>query len=211
MINVQDQEQLFRLISDYIKKDLECLAIGGTAMMFYGYKAATKDIDLVFKTAQDRQIFIEAIKELGYGSISMRNIYDDKRVNVSSRPLLFSRGEERFDLFTETVFGFKPDLSAKMAVQRHDFLGRHEIILYLPAKEQLILLKAITGRPTDLEDIEAIVKSEKVIDWDIIVREAIRQKKSLPWILIDLEETLQKLKKITFIKKRYFDMLFKAQ
>jgi hypothetical protein len=49
MIGTKDQEELLRLISDYISCDLVCTAVGGTAMMFLGYKSATKDIDLVFK------------------------------------------------------------------------------------------------------------------------------------------------------------------
>ena len=52
MINTKDQEHLFKLIADYLDKDITCIAIGGTAMMFAGYKTATKDIDLVFASEQ---------------------------------------------------------------------------------------------------------------------------------------------------------------
>ncbi len=52
MINTEDQEALFTLISTYLKKNVTCYAIGGTAMMFYGYKTTTKDIDLVFHNNQ---------------------------------------------------------------------------------------------------------------------------------------------------------------
>ena len=49
MINTQDQEELFRLIAEYLEKDISCTAIGGTAMMFSGYKNTTKDIDIIFR------------------------------------------------------------------------------------------------------------------------------------------------------------------
>ena len=66
MIGIKDQEELFKLISRYLEQSIECYAIGGTAMMFYGYKNATKDIDLIFKTKKEMRLFIEAIKKLGY-------------------------------------------------------------------------------------------------------------------------------------------------
>ena len=44
MINTQDQDQLFKLISNYLDKDITCYALGGTAMMYYGFKNITKDI-----------------------------------------------------------------------------------------------------------------------------------------------------------------------
>jgi len=60
MINTKDQEDLFRLITDYLQKDITCMAIGGTAMMFSGYKAATKDIDLALR---EKKLISENVKE----------------------------------------------------------------------------------------------------------------------------------------------------
>ncbi|PIY60682.1 hypothetical protein COY95_00525 [Candidatus Woesearchaeota archaeon CG_4_10_14_0_8_um_filter_47_5] len=211
MITTKDQEELLKLIADYLTSTIECLAIGGTAMMFSGYKNATKDIDLVFKNKRDRDTFIRAIGELGYKEKALADIYDKKRKENTSKPLLFSRGEERFDLFTETVFGFNVDFSPESIYQRHDFLGKKELTILVPDKVSLILFKSITGRDTDYEDIETIVKIEKVIDWEKIIHEAIKQKKNLPWILVDLEQTLQRLREVTLIKQRYFELIYKAQ
>jgi len=209
MINLEDQEALFKLIADYLEKDIECTAIGGTAMMFQGYKTTTKDIDLVFKSDQDRQVFIKAIEMIGYRQESAKFLYDEKRMRKDNKPLLYSRGEERFDLFAKDVFGFK--LSFENIVQRHDYLGKKELIIFTIPKEWLILLKSITNREKDYEDIETIVKIEKNINWNIIIDEAIKQKKAASWILIDLEEKMQKLKKIIFIKKEYFDRIYIAE
>ena len=48
MINITDQNELFNLIGAKLDEKVECLAIGGSAMMFYGAKTETKDVDLVF-------------------------------------------------------------------------------------------------------------------------------------------------------------------
>ena len=75
----------------------------------------------------------------------------------------------------------------------------------------LVLLKSITNRDKDFEDIETIVKIEPNIDWNLIIDYAIMQSKKSPWILIGLEEKMQRLKKITFIKKAHLEKIYAAQ
>ena len=209
MINTQDQESLFRLIADYVEEDINCVAIGGTAMMFHGYKTTTKDIDLVFENKKSRNIFIKAIEKLGYSLKSTSLVYGKDRLKIENKPLIYSRGEERFDLFVKDVFGF--DIEFENIVQRHDFIGKKELIIFTIQKEYLILLKSVTNREKDYEDIETIVRIEKNVDWDFIVNEAINKKKDNEWILIDLERNMQRLKKIIFIKKEFFDRIYKAE
>lgn len=210
MINTKDQEQMFKLVADYIEKDIICIAIGGTAMMFKGYKNSTKDIDLVFSKEEDRNLFIKAIRELGYKEQAIGKVYDEKRKQNSGKPLMFTRGEERFDLFVKNVFGYELKFSNENIKQRNDFLGKNELTVNLPMTEELILLKSITGREKDFEDIETIMEIEKNVNWNLIVEKAVQQKKNNEWILIDLEETLQKLKEKYFIKKDIFERIYKS-
>ncbi len=58
MITYNDQMNIFKLISKDIKIDIVCYAFGGTAMMFFGYKDDTKDIDLLFEDDSSRNEFI---------------------------------------------------------------------------------------------------------------------------------------------------------
>ena len=211
MINTQDQEELFKLIAEYLSEDTKCLAIGGTAMMFSGYKNTTKDIDLIFGSEKERNIFIKAIEKLGYKEKALFEIYDEKRRAHKGKPKMFSRGEERFDLFVKNVFGFELDLNNTSFTQRHDFLGKKELIVKVLPKEYLILLKAITGREKDQEDIETISSVEKEIDWQFIINEAVKQRNSNQWLLYDLEAAMQKLRTKIFIKKQYFDQLYQEE
>ena len=48
MINFEQQLELFKFIGENIEDKVECLVIGGSAMMFYGSKTETKDVDLIF-------------------------------------------------------------------------------------------------------------------------------------------------------------------
>lgn len=206
MINIEDQNELFKLIAKYLEKDVSCVAIGGTAMMFLGYKNTTKDIDLVFENFKDRNAFVKAIKKLGYKQKSLAKVYSQEKLKIKASPVMFTRGEERFDLFVKSVFGFNVEVDEKF-IQRNDFIEDSEFIIYVLPKEYLILLKAITDREKDLEDILTIVKKED-INWDFIVDEAIKQKKKNSWLLLDLEKVLQEVKKVKFIKKKYFDKIY---
>jgi predicted nucleotidyltransferase len=211
MIDTKDQEALLKLIANYLEKDITCVAIGGTAMMFAGYKSTTKDIDLVFASDTDRKAFEAAIEKIGYKQRALMGVYDDKRRQHTHKPHLYTRGDERFDLFLKSVFGLELDMDQDAITERHDFLGKQELIVHILPKEDLILLKAITRREKDHEDIETIIRIEKNIDWDRIIDKAIDQKKQNAWILIDLEETMQQLKKITFIPSKHFERIYKAQ
>jgi len=210
VISTEDQEQLFALIAEYLKSDLICVAIGGTAMMFMGYKSTTKDIDLVFDSEQERDMFIAAIEELGYKEKAIAELYDEKRREHSGKPRLFTRTDERFDLFVSSVFGYALSTENDVA-ERRDYLGRGTFTIHLPTKEDLIVLKAITRREKDHEDIETIITTEKTVDWDRVIDKAIAQTKRNEWLLIELEATLQELKSIADIPKRHFERVYEAQ
>ncbi len=212
MIGNEDQEQLFKLISRKIKKNVSCYAFGGNAMMFYGYKSATKDIDLVFENLRDKTVFIDAIKSLGYERKSLLNIYNEDRIKNPHKPEIYSRGDERFDLFVKKIF--QTELSENMKKNifgRHEFIEKNRILtVNILSKETLVLLKAITERENDFNDILTICEKDK-IDWDFIIDEAIAQsKKGDKWILLALEETMQKLKEHVFIKQELFKRIYRS-
>ena len=53
MVKINEQTQLFEIIGAELKEKIECYVIGGSAMMFYGAKEDTKDVDLVFLKNKD--------------------------------------------------------------------------------------------------------------------------------------------------------------
>ncbi len=214
MIQQEDQENLFRLISFYIKKDVVCYAFGGTAMMYYGYKTTTKDIDLLFDTEGTRDTFIDAILLLGYKRMSMVSVYPANLINEKKKPEMFTRGDERFDIFLKNVFQttFREEMK-KRFFARHDYtMGTNTLTVFVLSKEDLIFLKSITRREKDFDDIVTIVQRESNVNWNLIIEEALWQSKHGDgWAILDLEETMQRLKKIIFLKKEYFDRLYKKK
>ena len=182
-------------------------------MMFYGYKDETKDVDLLFEDEKQRSNFIKAIKRLGYEVTSPFKIYIPEKLRDKSRPLMFKRENSRFDLFVKKIF--RTQLSPKMKEDLyavHEFKGKHNLKINVLTKEYIVLLKAITERDKDFEDILTIISKEKNFDWQYVVDEAVWQHKhGDSWILIDLDKVMRELKKDVFIEQKYFRQIYKEQ
>jgi hypothetical protein len=213
MIELNDLNELFKLISRSVQKNLVCYAFGGNAMMHYGYKNATKDIDIIFDENPSREEFIRAIRILGYEKKSLLKIYSQELLKEKNKPELYSRGDERFDIFFESIFQTKLSKAIKeRAYARLDFAAKENTLtVFVLSKEDIILLKSVTQREKDFDDILTIVEREKEINWKVIVDEAVWQAKhGDKWAVVDLEQTFNRLKRHTLIKKEYFDVLYKA-
>ena len=164
MINYDDQNQLFALISKKVTKDITCYAFGGNAMMFYGYKDETKDIDLVFEHEADRKEFITVIEDLGFKESSPITIYIPEKLRDKTKPLMFTKDTSRFDLFVGKIFRTK--ISPKMKEDLfaiHDFKDKYLLQVKVLRKEHIVFLKAITERDKDFEDILTIIRKEKKV------------------------------------------------
>ncbi len=213
MITYEDQAGIFELISRSISRDIECYAFGGTAMMFYGYKDETKDIDLLFEDDASRDEFIKAIKSLGFNETTLVNIYIPEKLRDKNVPRMFKREDSRFDIFLKKIF--KTVISPKMKEDLyavHDFKGKFNLRVNVLRKEFIVLLKAVTERDRDFEDILTIVKKEKNLDWQYLIDEVIWQyKHGDSWVLLDTEKMLMELKKYVFVEEKYLKQLYSAK
>ncbi|MBI2550612.1 hypothetical protein HYV83_05560 [Candidatus Woesearchaeota archaeon] len=212
MVTYEDQMELFRIISQNIGKDVECWAFGGNAMMFYGYKDETKDVDLLFEKEGDRAEFIRVLEDLGFSETSPRNIYVPEKLRDKHKPLMYSRFLSRFDLFVKKIF--RTVISPRIKEERyavHDFKGKHNLRVNVLRKEFIVLLKAVTERDKDFEDILTIVKKEKNLDWQLLIDEAIWQHQhGDSFVLIDVEKMIKELKQYVFIEQKYLKQLYAA-
>ncbi|MBW2990829.1 hypothetical protein KY348_03925 [Candidatus Woesearchaeota archaeon] len=212
MITHNDQLDLLRLIANNISNNISCYAFGGTAMMFYGYKDETKDIDLLFEKEEDRQEFIKALEELGFEKSDPIKIYIPEKLRDKNRPVMYKRDETRFDLFVKKIF--KTVISPKIKEDLyavHEFKEENTLKINVLRKEHIVLLKAVTDRQNDFDDIKKIISKDKNFDWQYLVDEAIWQHEhGDTWALLDTEKTLKELKKYFFIEEKYFKQIYKA-
>jgi|SRR3989344_2182040 len=169
MITIDQQQKLLLNIARRLTKKITVYAIGGTAMMFLGFKDTTLDIDIVFENKKDRDIFKEALKSLGYVGMDTIKVYGLKR----NTPEMLKLADERFDLFVVEVIDFIfSDTMKKRAEHIHQF--GDNLILKIANPQDIILMKCATDRIKDKDDARKIIDAIR-IDWNMLIDEAKEQ------------------------------------
>ncbi|MBS3105274.1 nucleotidyltransferase [Candidatus Woesearchaeota archaeon] len=186
MINLQEQIDLFKnVIGSQLKNKVECIAIGGSAMMFYGAKNATKDVDLVFLKEKE----LIAVKEILYNSgfNERKNIKGIFREDEDAgKPVMMDGKETRFDLFLNEVIGYK--IHEKVIERIREVHEFGNFIVKTASPEDILMMKGCTERERDRDDAAELVRKFK-IDWNIVINETAEQTKigiaAFPILLYD--------------------------
>jgi hypothetical protein len=165
------QSELFMLIGKTIKKKIEAYIIGGSAMLYYNAKEATKDIDLVVTSKEDFDELERAMKSIGFSIKEpfLNKKYEGIKVN---KPIFFVLGDRRVDMFLNEIICFKLSETMKArATELHEYANLTAKII---SPEDIILLKCATERQGDRQDAKELI-SRYNIKWDLILKEAEQQ------------------------------------
>ena len=205
MIDIQQQEEMLIAIGKILHKKLEVYAIGGTAMMLRGIKNSTLDIDFVFDKKSDRDEFMEALRKLGAKESDVTLVYGLK----SNSPLMLEFENCRFDMFMNKVITSTfSDAMKERAKQTHEF---GNLIIKVANPNDILIMKSVTSRAKDLEDIIAIVNKSQ-IHWNVIVEESKEQVRlGNETAIMVLGEKLEKLtnEKAISVPKTITDKIWK--
>ena len=144
---IENLENFLNLVAD-LDEPLELFAIGGTAMVLKNIKESTKDID--FMTSES----YEKVKRM-LGLAGMKEESPLKMCNI------WRLGEIRIDIFYDGfVMGIRfPDDWKKISEKIKD-IGK--VKLYIFNWYDLIITKISRSETRDIEDIIAIIKSQKI-------------------------------------------------
>ena len=202
MTGIKEQEDIFNLIGSNLKRKIKCFVIGGSAMLYYKLKDATKDIDIVLLNENDREYILKIMKNLGYTERNSRILY----VNKKNIPILLQREQNRFDLFNRTIINLK--FSDSMVGRARLVYEYANLIVSVVSPEDIIILKCATDRAGDRLDAAKIIKNTN-INYSILLEESINQMKivgdviplNLYQFLLELKEDLQIEIPEDFIKK----------
>lgn len=205
MIDIQKQEEMLMAIGKMLSKKLEVYAIGGTAMMLRGVKNSTLDIDFVFDKKRDREEFMNALRKLGAKESDVTLVYGLK----NDTPLMLEFENCRFDMFMNKVItSIFSDAMKERARQTHEF---GNLIIKVADSHDILIMKSVTGRAKDEEDIISIINNNK-LNWDIIIEEAREQVRlGNETAIMGLGEKLEKLanQKAISVPKAVSDKLWK--
>jgi hypothetical protein len=178
-------EVTLQRIGAKVTKEVDAYLIGGGAMIFYGRKTATKDIDIVFSSHEDLQSFLEAAMNTGFKSVSNPG---EEYKDIGAWVILEDAMGMRLDLFNNVVCNAL-ELTASIVARAIHFRDFNSLNINLMSPEDIVLFKGITERESDLEDIRIL--AETGIEWSIVEEECLSQSGSGRWanlLLYKLDE-----------------------
>ncbi|MBI2597905.1 MAG: hypothetical protein HYW50_01785 [Candidatus Diapherotrites archaeon] len=165
--------QIFISAEKKLKEKAKAFLIGGNALIEYGAKNSTKDIDIVLLSAKEAQSLIEALKAIGFVELKGKELQYDQ---LEAFTMLVKEDHPRIDIFVNKICGMLEFSERMQKRSRQTKSGKLE--LYLASLEDIFLLKSVSSRDSDLVDCENIM-SKKSLEWNIIFSEITKQEKNL--------------------------------
>lgn len=186
----------FRDIGIHLTENIVIYVFGGFNLLIYGIKMMTKDIDIIVEDLDIYRKLRNALLKLGYIDIAKREwTIEDKR---STPKTIMTKNNLRVDIFTSKVSELK--LTEKMKKRASKALVYERLVLKILAIEDVILLKSVTSRDRDIEDIALIARKMKV-DWWKVYESLLEQGPEIAEkYAFSLLETFEELEKLYSIR-----------
>lgn len=165
---------LFDEMGKHIPSETEAYLLGGENMRLKGLKPRTKDCDLVVSDERSFNAIVETLKKMGYDSVSKSRLSADDLRIAASDILEHPTTRSRIDIFTRIV-ARKLALSDRMK-KRAKMEMHGKLKLGIMANEDVFLLKGVTLREGDIQDMAKLAQSQG-FDWQIVWDEMERQEK----------------------------------
>ncbi|MHB2035205.1 MAG: DUF6036 family nucleotidyltransferase [Nitrososphaerales archaeon] len=176
---MQNSRKEFNL--DYINNELEKLGnaahdaisiyvAGGYVMASMGLKASTKDIDVVMQSKSQSEKLQKTLENSGYRRLPVISVTKDYR--DLSAAIYENRNGFRWDVFNKTVAN-KLSLTESMRARAKPIHTYSNIYLFELSKEDIFLMKGVTDRERDLDDMLLLARAG--IDYKIVFNECLIQ------------------------------------
>jgi len=136
-------------INKHLKKPINIYIFGGGAMSFYDLKTATKDIDVLLPSETEASALIKALYKSGYNKIETK---DAVYIKMKTREIIENTDGFRWDIFVNKICGGLT-FSKNMQQRSKKYKELKNIKTYLVSPEDIFILKSITSRPRDREDM----------------------------------------------------------
>lgn len=164
-------EKELKNIDRHLNKPINIYIFGGGAMSFFDLKTATKDIDVLLPSEVEASAFIKALYKSGYDKIDTE---DPTYLEMKTREIIENTDGFRWDIFVNRICGgliFSEDMQKRSK----PFKKFSNIETYLVSHEDIFILKSVTSRPRDREDMFTLFSHG--LNVDIIKKEIQKQAK----------------------------------
>jgi hypothetical protein len=159
----EEVNELFQQLGEALGQKVEALLIGGAVMLELGLKDATKDIDIVCRSEEDKEALLASTKTLGFQIIGPEKRHERLGVNRMA-----VKGGRNLDIFAERI-SYDFSLSEAMWQRATKIRSFGNLVIRDASIEDIFIMKLIANRPGDAPDCSKLVLAE--LDFDIIYRE----------------------------------------
>jgi hypothetical protein len=159
----EEINELFEQLGQVLEQRVEALLIDGAVMLELGLKDATKDIDIVCRSEEDKERLLAAAKALGFEIVCPEKRHERLGVNR-----LAVKGGRNLDIFAERIsydFGLS-EAMWQSATRIRSFGG---LMVRDASLDDIFTMKLIANRPGDAPDCSALVIAG--LDFDAVYRE----------------------------------------
>ena len=159
----EEINELFEQLGQVLEQRVEALLIGGAVMLELGLKDATKDIDVVCRSEEDKERLLAAAKALGFEIVGPEKRHE--RLGVKR---LAVKGGRNLDIFAERI-SYDFDLSEAMWQRATRIRSFGSLVIRDASLEDIFIMKLIANRPGDAPDCSNLVIAG--LDFDAVYRE----------------------------------------
>jgi hypothetical protein len=189
IFNLEYIEKELEKLDRVLERPLKIYVAGGFVISTNRLKAGTKDIDVIVDTRTQSKILGDSLEKSGYKHLSLGSVTQDNR--DLSAELYENFDEFRWDVFIKVV-AHKLALSKSMKSRAKLTHRKKNLLLFELSKEDIFLMKGVTERERDLEDMSLIARSG--IDYKIVLEECLHQSETTGTIWeTGLKDTCQEL------------------
>jgi hypothetical protein len=155
--------ELFELLGQILEERVEALLIGGAVLLELGLKDATKDIDVVCRSEEDKERLLAAAKVLGFEIVDPEKRH--KRLSVKR---LAVKGGRNLDVFAQRI-SYDFDLSEAIWQRATRIRSFGSLLVRDASLEDIFIMKLIANRPGDAPDCSNLVMAG--LDFDAVYLE----------------------------------------
>jgi hypothetical protein len=184
---------VLRKLGEKLNTTVHAYLLGGANLLLRGLKKATKDLDVVVEDKRDFSKLQSVLLASGFRPLGeMKLTPSDRKLNPSG--IYVAEGMPRFDLFTKVICNAL-FLTDEMK-SRAETMAFGKLVLHLLSLEDVFLLKSITEREGDMEDMATIVRRGGGLKWGEILKTYLAEedvvRKHFCFTMLDNIELLQR-------------------
>lgn len=159
----EEINDLFEQLGQVLEQRIEALLIGGAVLLELGLKDATKDIDVVCRSEEDKERLLAAARALGFEIVGPEKRHE--RLGVKR---LAVKGRRSLDIFAGRI---SYDFGLSDAMWHRAIRSRYFGMLMIrdASLEDIFIMKLIANRPGDAPDCSNLVITG--LDYNAVYRE----------------------------------------